>query len=65
MVTRGYKWLLEVTKGYKGLQGVTGGSNCHWELQGVTEVLKEVKRGYKGSQGVTKEFRGLQADTEG
>ena len=65
MVTRGYKWLLEVTKGYKGLQGVTGGSNCHWELQRVTEVLKEVKRGYKGSQGVTKDFRGLQADTEG
>ena len=25
-----------VGRGYKGLQRVTGGSNCHWELQGVT-----------------------------
>ena len=25
-----------IARGYKGLQGVTGGCNCHWELQGVT-----------------------------
>ena len=43
VVTKGYRWLKEVTRGYKGLQGVT--KSYRW-LRGVTG-------GYKGFQEVT------------
>ena len=57
-----------VARGYKRLQKVTGGSNCHWESQGVKageKRLQKVTRGYKGFQGVRRGYRGLQEVTGG
>ena len=54
--TEGYRWSHWVTRAYKRVQGITGCSNCHWEILG----LKEVKRGYKGLQGISRDWKGLQ-----